>query len=261
MEKDLVDLSLSINWSDGFFEVSDIPEVEEFVFTTSGQVFGVGGNGNGVDLSVVGLEGVSDLEVGVPDFESSVPTDWGEVGLEVGGGLGLQLRRVSDLGDPVLVVIAISGVFVFSQGVPKFDFFVSSGGDDLSVVTWKTYSENFLLVSGELSDGLSSLDVPESQGLVPWGGDTEFSGQREGKVRDEVVVSGELSLGSSDNSVNSFSVEVPGHESFVSGSGNKEGGFLTVDHAGGGLETCDPVVVSNEVSEVLEILGLSFYHI
>jgi len=76
-----------------------------------------------------------------------------------------------------------------------------------------------------------------------------------------VVVSGELSLGSSDNSVNSFSVEVPGHESFVSGSGNKEGGFLTVDHAGGGLETCDPVVVSNEVSEVLEILGLSFYHI
>lgn len=62
----------------------------------------------------MGLEGVSDLEVGVPDFESSIPTDRGEVGLEVGGGLGLQLRGVSDLGDPVLMIIAIGGVFVFS---------------------------------------------------------------------------------------------------------------------------------------------------
>jgi hypothetical protein len=109
---------LSINWSDGFFEVSNVPEVEEFVFTTGGQVFGVGGDSNSVDLPVVGLEGVSYLEIGVPDFESSIPADWGEVRLKVWGGFGLQLRRVSDLGYPVLMIVAIGGVFVFSQSVP-----------------------------------------------------------------------------------------------------------------------------------------------
>lgn len=167
VEKDLVDFSFGVHFSDGFFEVGDVPEVQDLVFSSGGQVLGVGGDGDSVDLSVVGLEGVSDLEVGVPDLQSSVPSDRGEVGLEVGLGLGLQLGRVSDLGNPVLMVVAFAGVFAISQGVPELDFLVGSRGDDLSVVRGEADGEDFLLVSGELSDGLSSLDVPKSEGLVP----------------------------------------------------------------------------------------------
>lgn len=89
MEKDLIDFTLSFNSSNGFFKISDIPEVQNFVLATSGQIFGVGGNSNSVDLSIVRLEGVSNLEIGIPDFKSSIPTNWSKVGFESGFGLGL----------------------------------------------------------------------------------------------------------------------------------------------------------------------------
>jgi hypothetical protein len=75
VEKDLVDFTLGVNRTDGFLEVGHIPEIEDFVLTSGGQVLGVGGNGNSVDLTVMGLESVSDLEIGVPDLELSVPSD------------------------------------------------------------------------------------------------------------------------------------------------------------------------------------------
>jgi hypothetical protein len=75
VEKNLVDFTLSFNSSNGFFKISNIPEVQNFVLTTSGQIFGVGGNSNSVDLSVVRLESVSNLEIGIPDFKSSIPAN------------------------------------------------------------------------------------------------------------------------------------------------------------------------------------------
>ena len=114
MEEDLVDFALGVDGADGLLEVGHVPEVEDFVLTTSGQVLGVGGDGDSVDLSGVGLESVSDLEVGVPDLESSVPADRGEVGFEGALGLGLELGRVSDLRDPVLMVMGFTGVLAIS---------------------------------------------------------------------------------------------------------------------------------------------------
>jgi len=157
VEKNLVNFSLSIDRSNGFFQVSDIPEVQNFVLTSSGQIFGVGGNSHSVNLAIVGLESVSNLEVGVPDFKSSVPSDRGEVGFEGGFSLSLQLRRISNLRNPVLMVVRVRGIFAISQSVPKFDFFVSSGRDNLSVIGGETYGVNFFFVSNELSDSLSGL--------------------------------------------------------------------------------------------------------
>ena len=105
VEQDLVDFSLGVNGADGFLQVSHIPEVQNLILATSGQVLGVGGDGDGVDLTVVGLESVSDLEVDVPDLETTIPSDGGEVGVEGALGLSLQLRGVSHLGNPVLMVV------------------------------------------------------------------------------------------------------------------------------------------------------------
>ena len=72
------------------------------------------------------------------------------------------MGRVSDLADPVLMVVGFTGVFAVGQSVPKFDFVVGSGRDDLSVVGGKRHRENFFLVADELTDGLSGSQVPES---------------------------------------------------------------------------------------------------
>lgn len=72
---DLVDHRSGFDGSDGFFEVADVPDMESLVSSSGGEILAVGGDGDGVDRSVMGFEGGSDLEVNVPDLESSVPTD------------------------------------------------------------------------------------------------------------------------------------------------------------------------------------------
>ncbi len=76
---DLIDGWSSFDGSDGFSKVSDIPNIQLFVSSSSGKIFGIGGNSNGVNTSIMGFEGGSNLEIGVPNFESSIPTDWGEI--------------------------------------------------------------------------------------------------------------------------------------------------------------------------------------
>jgi hypothetical protein len=72
---DLVDGRSSFDGSDGFSKVSNIPDIQLFVSSSSGKIFGVRGDGNGINRSVMGFESGSNLEVGVPNFESSIPTD------------------------------------------------------------------------------------------------------------------------------------------------------------------------------------------
>lgn len=96
-----------------------VPNADFLVFTTSCDVLSVGGDGKGVYVGFVGLEGVSDLEVGVPDLKLSVPSDRGEV-----GGEGLHFvsrfynRRVSHAGNPVVVVVFVGRELAFGSDVP-----------------------------------------------------------------------------------------------------------------------------------------------
>lgn len=140
----------------------------------------------------MGFEGVSDLEVGAPDFQSSVPSNTGEVWLE---WLSLGSRfgnwGVSDARDPIGVVGFFGFVFAISQSVPKSDFSVSSGRQDLSVIWGEGNGEDFFGVSGEHLRSFSGSEVPKSEGFVPTGGDNEVVILGEGQVRDEVVVSGQ----------------------------------------------------------------------
>lgn len=49
-------------------KIEDIPNIKFFIFTSGGNIFSVGGNTDGVDVSFMGFEGISDLEIGAPDF-------------------------------------------------------------------------------------------------------------------------------------------------------------------------------------------------
>lgn len=105
-----------------------------FVSSSGGKIFAVGRNSDGVDRSLMGFEGGSNLEVGVPNFESSVPAGGGKVWVKGGFGLGFEEGRVSNAGNPFSVVVDFTGEFAFGNGVPKFDGFVSSRRDNLSVI-------------------------------------------------------------------------------------------------------------------------------
>jgi len=65
--------------------------MERFVSSSSGKIFGVRGDGNSVDRSIMGSEGRSNLEVGVPNFKSSIPTDRGEIRFE--GNFTLRFKH------------------------------------------------------------------------------------------------------------------------------------------------------------------------
>ncbi len=126
VEWNLVDQWVNLEFSWGGSQIHDVPNAQSLVFASGGEVSAVGADGKGVDASfLVGLEGVFDLEGGVPDLESAVPADWGEIGVELGSfSSGFQGGGVSQAGDPVGVVVELSGEFVISKSVPELDALV-----------------------------------------------------------------------------------------------------------------------------------------
>jgi hypothetical protein len=100
--------------------------MERFVSSSSGKIFRVRGDGNSVNTSIMGFEGRSDLEVGVPDFESSIPSNRGEIWFKGNFALSFEERRISDTRDPFSVVTGFTGEFTVSQGVPEFDRFIGT---------------------------------------------------------------------------------------------------------------------------------------
>ena len=115
--------------------VIEVPDSDLAVLSSGDDEGSLGRGGQSVDVSVVGSEGVLDLEgLRVPDFESSVPSGGGEerVG-EV--TLGDVSSEEGDAGDPIgVVVLGGRGESAGSLDVPELDNSVGSTGDDLSVV-------------------------------------------------------------------------------------------------------------------------------
>lgn len=119
------------------------------------------------------LERASDLEVGVPNLNSSIPADRAEV-RSVAVLLVLEDRGVSNTADPILMVAVFRGEFILTSGIPESNARVGSSRDDLPVVRGERAGEYFLLMTDEESLGLTSLKVPKSHGLIPGGGDQEI---------------------------------------------------------------------------------------
>jgi len=70
--------------------------MERFISSSSGKIFGVRGDGNSVDRSVMGFEGRSDLEVSVPNFKSSIPSNGGKVRFKGNFALSFKERGISN---------------------------------------------------------------------------------------------------------------------------------------------------------------------
>jgi hypothetical protein len=248
VEGNLVDGGTSVEGSVFFGQIVEVPDLKGVFLTTSGDVGTEGSNGEGVNVFVVGLEGVLDEEVRLPDLKSTIPTDGGEVGVLGDGG-------VSDAGNPIRVVVGFVGVLAISEGVPELEGSVSTSRDDLSVIKGEGNGVDFLGVANEDSGGLTGSQVPKSEGLVPRGGKTEEVVSGEGNIGDEVVVTSEGLKGDTVKSVGvrlidffGSSSQFPDHKGLISGTGNKDGGFFVFLEGVASGNASNPVSVTFEVT-------------
>lgn len=145
----------------------------------------------------------------VPDLDDLVPSGGHDDGVAGGG-------RETDSRHPVGVAVLSDGVLALSKGVPQLDASVARSGNDLTVVSGESDGEDVLGVRHEATGGLSGLEIPETESLVPGSGEGEHAIGRDNDVRDEVAVSGEGTDGAADGGlVGSVSVDVPDEDGVV----------------------------------------------
>jgi len=75
VEGDGVNGASGVDLKVGGGKIGDVPNIEILVFSSSGNVSWVGGDGTGVDVTFMSLEREFVSEVGVPDLQVSIPSD------------------------------------------------------------------------------------------------------------------------------------------------------------------------------------------
>jgi hypothetical protein len=252
VEGDLVDGGASFVFIDGLLEVGDVPNVELLVLAAGHDVpTTVGGDGDGVDVAFVGFELEPDGVVDVPDFEPAVPADADEIGLD-SDALAFIDGAEPDLGDPIVVVVGLSGELAVSEGVEEADFPFGACGEDLPVVRGEGDSEDLLLVSDESLGGLAGGEVPEPDVVVPRGGEQVFAFVGDGEVGDEVGVASERLLGEASEFVGVALDEFPDDDGLVPGARDHHVNLVLA--LVGGDDARDPVGVALQVAEVLDVV-------
>lgn len=114
---------------------------------------------------------------------------------------------------PLGVTILNNVELAFSKGVPELDRSVSRSRNDLSVVGRERDRQDITSVTDKLSGGQTSVQVPQSEGLVPRGRKSELTVGRNGNVGNKVVVSVQDLLGESERVV--ISRQLPDNDSLV----------------------------------------------
>lgn len=161
------------------------------------------------------------------------------------------------------MVVLFHGVLAVTLDVPELDLTIGTRGEDVSAVVGNGAGEDFLGVSvlSETLGGLSSTEVPQSEGSVPGGGEEVVVVVGEGEVTDEVGVTGELLDGLSEISQTlGLVVELPDEDGPVSGGSDQHLSVLVLLLGVSGLNGGDPIGVALEVADFLGVDGAFFSH-
>ena len=215
----------------------DVPEHGSAVLATRSDQRTVGGDSEGVDDTGMSHEVGSELAVGeIPDLDDLVPTSRNDEGL-LGG------RRESDARNPVVVIVLLNGVLALAQGVPELDGLVTSGRDDLSVVSREANREHIALVGEERSNRLSLVEIPQSQSLVPRTRQGISTIGRKNNIRNSTVVTGQSLSGITIGLA--LGGELPNDDLLVTRRGDNGVGV-----GEGSGDSSDAVVVSLKITSV-----------
>ena len=93
------------------------------------------------------------------------------------------------------MAILLDVVLAFAEGVPELDRLVTGARDDLPVVSTEADGQDIGGVADEAAGGETGVEVPETESVVPRGGERELAVGGDDDVRDEVVVAVEDALG------------------------------------------------------------------
>ena len=159
-EQDNVNWGFSIN----LFEMSSfnqVPDVDFTVSTTGSDEVGVWSKIKSVDLSFMSNESVLKGHDGViPDLDGLIPGSRNDDWL-------LDIVEVSNAGNPVGVLVLVNGEFADTVDVPNLKVLIDGTGSNLSIVWGESNREDIFGVTDKSLSGLSSLEVPESDGTIP----------------------------------------------------------------------------------------------
>jgi len=110
------------------------------------------------------------------------------------GGVG----READAGDPLGVAILLDGELALTEGVPQLDGLIAGTRDDLTVISREGNREDIVGVADEATGGGTGVEVPETEGLVPRGGQSELAVGGDDNILDSRVVSVERLAGDTE---------------------------------------------------------------
>jgi len=227
--------------------IIDIPQHGGSVLTTGTTKRTIRRDGDGVqDTSVSGQVGLQLAVVEVPDLDELVPTT-GDDQRVLGG------RRESDAGDPIGVVLLGDGVLALSQGVPQLDGLIAGTGDDLTVVGGKSDGVDVLGVTLELTDGLSSVQIPQAHGAVHGTGKSELTIGRDDGIANGLIVAVQAAT-SVTRGVGIIRSEFPHNGGLVTGTGHNQVGLLV-----SGSDGSNPSGVALEGTSVRDLSHLDAF--
>jgi len=165
-EEDGVDGRFSIELQE-HETLNEIPDHNVAVKRAGGKIVGAVDHIEGGDLTLVAQESVHQGHVlVVPNLDGLVPR-----GSDADSGLGGVVEL--DARDGISVGVLVNGVLALAAGVPNLDLLVEGTGEDLTVISRDGNREDILGVTDELGDALALLDVPETDGVIPGGGESE----------------------------------------------------------------------------------------
>jgi len=251
-EEEDIDWGLGINFIQ-MSSLDEVPDVDLTVSSSGGNKHGVLGEVKAVNLGLVSNESVHQAHgLVIPDLDGSVPggrhNDW-----------GLDIVVESNAGNPVSMWVLVDSEFTNTIDVPDLDALVDGAGDNLSVIWGESNGKNILGVANEGSVGGALLQVPESDGTIPGGGEAESAIGREVDIRDEVRVS--LQDFSWDIpfliviSIRDVLLDVPDDEGVISGSGDEELSVLIgSDLLFADLHAGNPTVVALEATSDAQVV-------
>ena len=82
----------------------------------------------------------------------------------------LGVGAEADAGHPVGVALIGDGELAVTEGVPQLDGAITGTGDDLTVVGGERDGQNIVGVADESAGGVTGRQLPETERLIPRGG-------------------------------------------------------------------------------------------
>jgi len=148
-----------------------------------------------------------------------------------------------------VLALCVEASLALGKGVPMQDGLIATATDDMAIVTRHSATQHVVGVANKPMSRLTSVQVPQTHGVVPASrqGEVVVTGQAD--LLDEMAMAGEYAarncLHAGDHaSLLCFDVKVPDKEGLVTGDGDKKLVLITVTSCKG----CYPVAVSFESS-------------